>query len=35
MKKQQILWFIGLWCAGIAGAVLLTLPFKFIIHLMS
>ncbi|WP_150584035.1 MULTISPECIES: hypothetical protein [Pandoraea] len=24
-------WFIGLWCAGVAGTALLALPFKLII----
>ncbi|AJP58021.1 hypothetical protein UC34_15715 [Pandoraea vervacti] len=32
---QQVLircgWFVALWCAGVAGAALLALPFKLII----
>ncbi|VVE03853.1 hypothetical protein [Pandoraea terrigena] len=24
-------WFVALWCAGVAGAALLALPFKLII----
>jgi len=27
------LWFIALWCVGVAGAMLLALPFKLLIQM--
>jgi hypothetical protein len=29
---KKTLWFIALWCAGVAGAMLLALPFKLLIQ---
>jgi hypothetical protein len=29
---RKTLWFVGLWCAGVAGAMLLALPFRILIH---
>ncbi|WP_144157447.1 DUF2474 family protein [Paraburkholderia sp. BCC1885] len=25
-------WFVALWCAGVAGALLLALPFRLLMH---
>jgi len=27
-----VLWFVALWCAGVAGAMLLALPFRLLMH---
>jgi hypothetical protein len=29
---KKTLWFIALWCTGVAGAMLLALPFKLLIQ---
>jgi hypothetical protein len=29
--RKRLLWFIGLWLLGVAGAVLLALPFRLLI----
>jgi hypothetical protein len=29
---KRVLWFIALWCAGVAGAMLLALPFKLLVQ---
>lgn len=29
--SKRLLWFIGLWLLGVAGAVLLALPFRLLI----
>jgi hypothetical protein len=29
---NRTLWFIALWCVGVAGAMLLALPFKLLIQ---
>ncbi|MFM0740942.1 hypothetical protein PQQ51_27165 [Paraburkholderia xenovorans] len=28
---RRLLWFVGLWLLGVAGAVLLALPFRLLI----
>ena len=33
MKPGPILWVVGLWCLGVAGAYLVALPFEVLIHL--
>lgn len=33
-KLKQWLWFIGLWCAGLATATVLTYPIKLLIKQM-
>ncbi len=34
-KQKQWLWFIGLWCAGLLAAYLLTLPLRWLIRSMG
>lgn len=29
-KRHKLLWFVALWCAGVAGALLLALPFRLL-----
>ncbi|MGA7813042.1 hypothetical protein [Caballeronia sp.] len=31
-RIKKTLWFVGLWCGGVGGAMLLALPFKLLIH---
>ncbi len=31
-RLKSALWFVALWCAGVAGAMLLALPFRLMIH---
>jgi hypothetical protein len=26
----SVLWFVGLWCVGVTGAILLALPFRLL-----
>jgi hypothetical protein len=30
-RLKKLFWFVALWCGGVAGAVLLALPFKLLI----
>jgi hypothetical protein len=32
MQLQRLFWFIALWCLGVAGAVLLALPFELLMR---
>jgi hypothetical protein len=34
-RTKRILWFVGLWLAGVAGAFLLTLPFHLLVEFAS
>jgi hypothetical protein len=29
---KRLLWFVALWCAGVAGAMLLALPFRLLMQ---
>jgi hypothetical protein len=29
---KRTAWFVALWCAGVAGALLLALPFRLLMH---
>lgn len=31
-RLKSTLWFVALWCVGVAGAMLLALPFKLLIQ---
>jgi hypothetical protein len=31
-RLRRVLWFFGLWCAGVAGAMLLALPFRLLMQ---
>ena len=32
VRLRRALWFVVLWCAGVAGAMLLALPFRLLMH---
>jgi hypothetical protein len=29
-RLKRVFWFVTLWCAGVAGAMLLALPFRLL-----
>lgn len=29
-RMKRVVWFVTLWCAGVAGAMLLALPFRLL-----
>jgi hypothetical protein len=31
-RLHKVLWFVVLWCAGVAGAMLLALPFRLLMN---
>ena len=31
-RLKRVLWFVALWCAGVAGAMLLALPFRLLMQ---
>jgi hypothetical protein len=31
-RLKRVLWFVALWCAGVAGAMLLALPFRLLMR---
>jgi hypothetical protein len=31
-RLHKVLWFVALWCAGVAGAMLLALPFRLLMN---
>ena len=31
-RLKRVLWFAALWCAGVAGAMLLALPFRLLMQ---
>lgn len=31
-RLKRMLWFVALWCVGVAGAMLLALPFRLLMH---
>jgi hypothetical protein len=31
-RLKRVLWFVALWCVGVAGAMLLALPFRLLMQ---
>ncbi|WP_297352361.1 DUF2474 family protein [Paraburkholderia sp.] len=31
-RLKRVLWFVALWCAGVAAAMLLALPFRLLMQ---
>jgi hypothetical protein len=35
MKRGRMVWFVALWCLGVAGAFLLALPFEVLMRMAT